>query len=100
MISLFLLVLAMAFFTYIPRLVPLLWLRDVKLPPLLKRFLLFTPYAVLASLIFPGILSATNSLTSALAGGAVAAALALLRANLMLVVIGGIAGVYLVETLL
>lgn len=100
MISLFLLVLAMAIVTYIPRLVPLLWLRDVKLPPLLKRFLLFTPYAVLASLIFPGILQATNSLTSALTGGAVAAALALLRANLMLVVIGGIAGVYLVETFL
>ena len=100
MISLLLLVLAMALVTYIPRLVPLLWLRDVKLPPLLKRFLLFTPYAVLASLIFPGILQATNSLASALAGGAVAAALALLRANLMLVVIGGIAGVYLVDAFL
>jgi len=100
LISLFLLVLAMAFVTYIPRLVPLLWLRDIKLPPFLKRFLLFTPYAVLASLIFPGILQATNSLTSALAGGVAAAALALLRANLMLVVIGGIVGVYLVDALL
>lgn len=100
MISLFLLVLAMAFVTYIPRLVPLLWLRDIKLPPLLKRFLLFTPYAVLASLIFPGILQATNSLMSALAGGVVAVVLALFRANLMLVVIGSIAGVYLIETFL
>jgi len=99
-ISLFLLVLAMAFVTYIPRLVPLLWLRDIKLPPFLKRFLLFTPYAVLASLIFPGILQATTSLTSALAGGVVAATLAFLRVNLMLVVIGGIVGVYLIETFL
>lgn len=98
MISLFLLVLAMALVTYVPRLVPLLWLRDLKLPPLLKRFLLFTPYAVLASLIFPGILQATNSLNSALVGGVVAVLLALLRVNLMLVVIGGIAGVYAFET--
>lgn len=100
MISLLLLVLAMALVTYIPRLVPLLWLQDLKLPPLLKRFLLFTPYAVLASLIFPGILQATTSLTSALAGGVVAATLAFLRVNLMLVVIGGIVGVYLIETFL
>jgi hypothetical protein len=33
-------------------------------------------------------------------GGAVATSLAFLRVNLMLVVIGGIAGVYLVETFL
>lgn len=98
MISLFLLVLAMALVTYVPRLVPLLWLRDLKLPPLLKRFLLFTPYAVLASLIFPGILYSTSSLSSALAGGVFATMLALLRVNLMLIVLGGILGVYVVET--
>ncbi|WP_114164996.1 AzlD domain-containing protein [Exiguobacterium sp. TNDT2] len=100
MISLLLLVLAMALVTYIPRLVPLLWLRDIKLRPFLKRFLLFTPYAVLASLIFPGILQATTSLTSAVAGGVVSATLALLRVNLMFVVIGGIAGVYLMNLFL
>lgn len=92
MISLFLLVLAMALVTYVPR------LRDLKLPPLLKRFLLFTPYAVLASLIFPGILYSTSSLSSALAGGVFATMLALLRVNLMLIVLGGILGVYVVET--
>lgn len=100
MIGLFLLVLAMALVTYIPRLVPLLWLKELTLPPLVKRFLLFTPYAVLASLIFPGILQATTSLTSAVAGGVVSATLALLRVNLMFVVIGGIAGVYLMDLFL
>ncbi|STO09528.1 AzlD domain-containing protein [Exiguobacterium aurantiacum] len=100
MISLLLLVLAMAVVTYIPRLVPLLWLKELKLPPLLKRFLLFTPYAVLASLIFPGILHATSNTTSAVAGGVVAVTLALLRMNLVLVVLGGIAGVYVMEAFL
>ncbi|QUE86558.1 MULTISPECIES: AzlD domain-containing protein [Exiguobacterium] len=99
MISLFLLVLAMAVVTYVPRLVPLLWLKDVTLPPLLKRFLLFTPYAVLASLIFPGILTATHTVSSALIGGAVAVLLAMLRVNLVFVVLGGIAGVYVLEVL-
>lgn len=98
MIGLFLLVLGMALVTYVPRLVPLLWLRDLKLPPLLKRFLLFTPYAVLASLIFPGILSSTSTLSSALVGGAFAISLALFRVNLMLVVLGGVVGVYVAET--
>ncbi|MCC5892280.1 AzlD domain-containing protein, partial [Exiguobacterium sp.] len=100
MISLFLLVLAMAIVTYIPRLVPLLWLKELKLPPLLKRFLLFTPYAVLASLIFPEMLHATSNTTSAIAGGFLAAVLALLRMNLVLVVLGGIAGVYVMEAFL
>lgn len=99
MISLLLLVVAMALVTYIPRLFPLLWLKNVALPPLLKRFLLFTPYAVLASLIFPGLLTATNTVSSALIGGAVAVCLALLRVNLVFVVLGGIAGVYILEVL-
>lgn len=98
MISLFILVLGMALVTYIPRLVPLLWLKELTLPPLLKRFLLFTPYAVLASLIFPGILHSTSSVSSALAGGVVAALLALMRVNLVFVVLGGIFGVYVIET--
>jgi len=94
-IALLLLVGGMALVTYLPRLAPLLFLRDIALSPFMKRFLRLIPYAVLASLIFPGILSATSTLSSALVGGMVAIGLAFCRVNLVIVVIGSVAGVYL-----
>ena len=100
MMSLFLLVLGLALVTYLPRLVPLLWLKALVLPPYMKRFLAFVPYAVLASLIFPGVLSSTPTFSSALFGGIVATSLALLRVNLVVVVIGAVFGVYAFQTLL
>ena len=48
-----LLVLGMAAVTYLPRLLPMLLLSTDKLPPVLKRFFDFVPYAVLTTLIFP-----------------------------------------------
>ena len=99
MMSLFLLVLGLALVTYLPRLVPLLWLKELALPAYMKRFLSFIPYAVLASLIFPGVLSSTTTTTAALFGGVVATTLALLRVNLVVVVIGAVFGVYVFQTL-
>jgi len=92
--SLLLVVLGMALVTYIPRMLPLVLLRDIKLSPFLNRFLKYIPYAAIGALIFPGILTSTGSTASALAGGLVSVALAYYRLNLMLVVLGGIAGVY------
>lgn len=87
----------MAIVTYVPRLLPLVMLRRLRLPRFMKRQLQLMPYAALGALIFPGVLESTASLSSALAGAAAAAALALLRANLLIIVVGSIAAVYLTE---
>ncbi len=90
--KLLLIVVGMALVTYIPRLIPLLMLGDKKMPWFLSNFLQFVPYAVLGALIFPGVLSSTGDAASAMTGATVAALLALVRLNIMLVVLGGILG--------
>jgi len=93
--ELLMVVVGMAIVTYLPRLTPLVILRGKKLPPFLGTFLQFVPYAVLAALIFPGILSSTGETSTAAAGALAAFFLAWMRLNIMLVVMGGIAGAYL-----
>lgn len=92
-----LLVFGMAVATYLPRLLPMLLLSTDQLPPILKRFFDFLPYAVLTALIFPEILFSTARPVSAAVGGLIAFVLASCGKNLFLVVIGGIGGVFLWE---
>lgn len=92
---LWILVVTMGIVTYIPRMLPMVFLRNMHLPPLLNSFLQFVPYATLGALIFPGILSSTGSVDSALVGGAAAFVLAINKLNLMVVVLGGILTVFL-----
>lgn len=96
----FLLLVFMLLVTYIPRMLPLVLLRDIKLHPFLDRFLKFIPPAVLGALIFPGILTSTGNLASAIAGGIAALILALFNINLTLVVIGGILSALLYQILI
>lgn len=91
------LVLAMALVTFIPRMIPMVLLNGVKLPTRLKNFLDFIPYAALGALIFPGVLSSTGDTTSAVWGLVAVIALSLAKLNVMIVVTGGIAAVYLYQ---
>ncbi|WP_031516071.1 AzlD domain-containing protein [Desulfofalx alkaliphila] len=91
------LVIAMAIVTYLPRMLPMVLLSNIQLPPYLHTFFEFIPFAALGALIFPGILSSTGSTDSAMAGCIVAIAIAYCRLNLMFVVIGGILGVFVWE---
>lgn len=97
MSSLLILVLLMGIVTYIPRAVPMVMLQKAKLPPRIKRFLEFVPYAVLASLIFPGILNAVNHMEAAVIGGITSVILAFMKLNLMIVVLGGILAVFITQ---
>lgn len=92
-------VLLMALVTYLPRLIPMTILRGKSLSPKLKAFLKCVPFAVLASLIFPEVLYSAPSLASSVIGLAAAIVLALLRLNVVLVVLGSIITVY-ISTLL
>ena len=94
MTDLHLIVVAMALVTYLPRMIPMVFLDRAFLPPSLRRFLEFIPYTVLASLIFPGILTAVDPLPAALTGALTATVLAWLRLNLVLVVLGAILAVF------
>ncbi|MFZ5634602.1 MAG: AzlD domain-containing protein [Bacillota bacterium] len=98
--NLWLVVLAMGAVTYIPRMLPLVLLNNIKLPPYVNSFLQFIPFAALSALVFPGALYSTGNVGSAAAGCAAAAALALLRVNIMVVVLGGIIGVMAWEMLM
>ncbi|SCZ78414.1 AzlD domain-containing protein [Acidaminobacter hydrogenoformans] len=91
----FITVLLMAAVTYVPRLIPMTLLRGRKLSPSLQNFLKCVPFAVLGALIFPEILYSTSSIPTAALGLAAALALALLRLNVVLVVLGSILAVYL-----
>lgn len=51
---LLLLVLLMAGVTFIPRLIPLVFIRVDNIPKKLRTFLSYIPYAVLGALIIPG----------------------------------------------
>lgn len=96
MMDLVLLIFAMAAVTYLPRMAPLVFLDSKRIPPVLRRFFRFIPYAALGALIFPGIITSagTEHIPAALVGTAAAVGLAWTTGNVMLVVAGAIAGVY------
>lgn len=93
--NLWLVVIGMSLVTYLPRMIPMVILQELKLPKFFKRFLGFIPFAALGALIFPGIIYSTPSIESAIFGGVVSVILALFRVNLIFVVFSGIIGVYL-----
>lgn len=67
--DIFLIILLLLAVTYIPRVAPLFLVNTESIPPLLKRFLSFIPYAALGALIMPGSIDAVSGkpLISALA---------------------------------
>lgn len=91
-------VIGMAIVTFIPRLLPMLLLKDLSLPWWLKKWLEFVPYAALGALIFPGILSVipAHPWIGLLAGG-VAVVLALVQKQILIVVAGAVITVYVVQ---
>ena len=96
------LVIAMALVTYIPRMLPMVLLQNVKLPPYVKAFMKLIPYAALGALIFPGALTSAgpDHMGAAIMGCSLSIVLAWFGTNLILVVAGGIAGSFLVNLLL
>lgn len=91
------LILGMAAVTYLPRLLPLVLLRNWTLSPFMTRFMHYIPYAVLAALIVPGVFNAVgNQTTAAVVGAVVALGLAYTELNLLVVVLGSVGSVLIV----
>lgn len=98
--DLWFLVLSMGLVTYLPRMLPVVVLQHVKLSPFLHRFFQFIPFAALGALIFPGVLTSTGSLSSAIAGGLLSMIFAWFRANVLMVVLAGIGGAFVWKMIL
>lgn len=90
----FILILGMSFVTYIPRLLPALFLDQLQLPTWLQHWMKSIPYAALGALIFPGILQIQEGdVSPGIVGGIVAVILSLLKVNLIYVLLGSILAV-------
>lgn len=90
----------MAIVTYLPRMLPMTLIKDLELSPFIKRSLNFMPYTILSALIFPEILSATDSTGSAIFGGLVAIILAWFKINLFIIISSSIAAVLFFQLLI
>ena len=78
----------MAGVTYLIRMLPMtVFRREIK-SVFVRSFLYYVPYAVLAAMTFPGILFSTGDIRTALAGLAVAVAMAWKGCSLLTVAIG------------
>ncbi|MFG6116302.1 AzlD domain-containing protein [Halobacillus sp. MO56] len=90
-------IIGMAIVTAVPRFLPAFIVDKLNFPSWVDRWLNAIPYAALGALIFPGIMTVKPDAPHVgVIGGVVAIALAWFGMNIILVVIGAIATVFLV----
>jgi branched-subunit amino acid transport protein len=85
--------------TYIPRLLPGLFMDHFHPPVWFERWLKNIPYAALGALIVPGIFAGDTWLIG-LVSGAVAVLLSWLRVHIVLVMAGAVLAAYVVQVIL
>ena len=93
--KMFLMIIAMAFVTYIIRMLPLVFFTKKIRSRYILSVLFYIPYAVLSAMTFPFIFYSTGSIYTALIGTAVAVILALFKRSLLTVAIFACLSVYL-----
>ena len=92
--------LVMAGVTYLLRMLPLALVKGKIRSPFIRSFLAYVPYAVLAAMTFPDILSSTASLLSAAVGLAAALLLSCRGKSLIVVSVSSSMAVLIVECVL
>ena len=85
----------MAFVTYLPRMLPLVFVEGKIKNIYIQSLLYYVPYAVLAALTFPAIFSSVGSSVGALAGTITAIVLAYFEKGLVVVATGAVIAVYI-----
>lgn len=93
-------ILVMAGVTYLIRMLPLVLSKKEITSPFVKSFLYYVPYACLAAMTFPAILTATASVVSAVVGFGVALLVAYREKSLLTVAVWACAAVFVVERVL
>ncbi len=87
----------MAVTTYLIRMLPLVLVRKEIKNPFIRSFLYYVPYACLAAMTFPAILTSTSSILSAVVGFAVALFAAYKEKSLVTVALLACVAVFVVE---
>lgn len=86
------LIIGMGLVTFIPRLLPSLFIEKMIFPARFEKFLRLIPYTAMAALVFPSVFAVDSAnIWIGIAGGAAAALLAWLRLPVMVSVIAAIA---------
>ena len=98
--NVYLYVLVMAGVTYLVRMLPLVLARKEIKNRYIKSFLFYVPYACLAAMTFPAILSSTDYLISTIVGFAVAILLAYLEKSMIIVAVAACAAVFVCEQII
>ncbi len=93
----YLYILLMAGVTYLIRALPLTLIRKEIKSKFIRSFLYYVPYATLAAMTFPAILSATDYFVSALIGFLVALVLGFNRKSLLTVAASACGAAFVVE---
>ena len=99
-VEVFLYILVMAAVTYLIRMLPLTLIRKPITNRFLRSFLFYVPYACLAAMTFPAILSATASVISAVVGFVVALIAAYKEKSLLTVALLACGAVFIVERIM
>lgn len=93
-------ILVMALTTYLIRMLPLaLFKKEIK-SPFIKSFLYYVPFACLACMTFPSIITSTSSIISGIVGLIVALLLAFKEKSLINVALMSCLSVFIVERIL
>ena len=98
--NVYLMILVMAGVTYLIRMLPLVLVKKEITSPFIRSFLYYVPYACLAAMTFPAILSATSSIFSGIAGFVVALIAAYREKSLLTVAVCACVAVFLVVRIL
>ena len=88
--TIYIMIFGMALVTFLPRILPLVFFRNINLSPFFLRFLRYIPYTILGALIFPGIFFSTGTVIPAIVGCITAILLAWLGLNLLFIVLGSV----------
>lgn len=98
--NIYLYILTMAGVTYLIRMLPLVLSKKEITNTYIKSFLYYVPYACLAAMTFPAILSSTANTYSALVGFAVAVIAAYKEKKLLTVALLACAAVFITEQIM
>ncbi len=98
--NIFLIILGMMAVTYIPRMLPSLFMSRFQFPAWFHRWLKNIPYAALGALIFPGILLVDEDQPLVgVVGGLVAAVLAYFKVHIIFIMFGAIGAVLMAQNM-
>ena len=94
-------IIGMSVVTYLPRMLPAIFMGKITFPEWFKNWLKNIPYAALGALIFPGVLLVdSNHPLLGIIGGLVAVSLSLVNAHIVLIMMGSIVAVLLSQQVL